>query len=142
MPPNGRPHAANSHPSLDATKDDILAVSLFGAFLFAAIFAHSIPPEIRISSWLMHTALNALLENSESAGDVIVALDEQSGVVAFAHFTCNTFEPCLPGKENLCKFLRLYTHSSHHGKGIRSSIIRKIDEMARAQGFSGIWIGV
>lgn len=127
----------------DATKDDIPAISHVGASVFAATFAHSMPKR-DLDQYLADAySVKSISKDFESADDdIIVAVDEHSEVVGFAQLTCNTSEPCLSDKENFCELQRLYVHSGHHGRGIGSSLMRKIDEMARTQGFRGIWIGV
>lgn len=111
--------------------------------MFGATFAHFMPKR-DLDPYLVDAySVKRITKDFESADDdIIVAVDEHSEVVGFAQLTCNTSEPCLSDKENFCELQRLYVHSSHHGKDIGFSLMRKIDEMARTQGFTGIWVGV
>lgn len=74
--------------------------------------------------------------------DIIVATDEKHEIVGFAQLTRGTTEPCLVNKSNFCELQRLYVREDQHGKGIGSSLMNRIDEMAIQQGFKGMWIGV
>ena len=100
-------------------------------------------PKVDLDQYLVGAySVQSITEDFESADDDIIVAVEHSEVVGFAQLTRKTSEPYLSDKEKFCELQSLYVLSSHHGKGIGSSLMRRVDEMAREQGFKGIWIEV
>lgn len=142
-PPNGRAPPPSSIKIRDATKKDIEAVANLGATVFANSFGWSMPQKDLEQYLIDAYSIPNMTKDFESADtDIIVATDERHEVVGFAQLTRGTTEPCLHNKSNFCELQRLYVREDQHSKGIGSSLMNRIDEMAAQQGFKGMWIGV
>ncbi|KAK7747210.1 hypothetical protein SLS62_009152 [Diatrype stigma] len=74
--------------------------------------------------------------------DMIVATGLEDAIVGFALLTRGTSEPCIDDLESKIELQRIYVHPSYHGKGIGNLLANRLEDMARAQGFKHIWLGV
>jgi ribosomal protein S18 acetylase RimI-like enzyme len=83
--------------------------------------------------------------------DMIVACHENSSndkdpgrneVIGFALLTRGTNEPCIADCENPVELQRIYVDPKCHGMGIGKLLARRVEEMAREQGFRTMWLGV
>lgn len=144
-PPNGR-----AHPSIKirpATIADAQAVADIGCTVFGNSFGYSMPKKDLEQYLIDAYSLPSITKDFKSSDtDIIVAVtpDERGKerIVGFAQLTRGTTEPCLADKSNYCELQRLYVSEDQHGRGIGSSLMNEIDDMARKQGFTGMWIGV
>lgn len=72
---------------------------------------------------------------------------EEGKVVGFAQLTRGSSEeePCLASLEHVAstaELQRLFVGLSYHGKGIGSRLARTIEDIARVDGFTHMWLGV
>lgn len=85
----------------------------------------------------------AVRAEAERSGDAI----DRGVVVAFAQLTrgTSTEEPCvasLAHSTSSVELQRLYVDNSYHGQGIGSRLARAIEDIARREGFTHMWLGV
>lgn len=122
---------------------DAAAIAQLGAHVFSVTFGHSVPPhELRayLDKDYSTAAITADLENPSK--DTIVATDGGHEIVGFAILTRGTSEPCLAAVPNKVELQRIYVHPRAHGKGLGGALARRLEAMAREQGFASIWLGV
>ncbi|KAJ6787799.1 hypothetical protein PWT90_01476 [Aphanocladium album] len=154
-----------------ATMADAADIVRIGRHVFTTTFGHSVPDN-ELSAYLDSAYTEPLIaaELKDPSKDVIVAIhsgDAQStslvstdagsdkgntasaggGVVAFAQLTRGTSaeEPCvasLAQAESSVELQRLYVDNSYHGKGIGSRLAGTIEDIARQEGFTHMWLGV
>ncbi|KAK7398210.1 hypothetical protein QQX98_012413 [Neonectria punicea] len=124
--------------ALDAT-----AIAELGAYVFTATFAHSVQPH-ELQQFLEKSNTTAAIAKdlNDPARDIIVATNPDGEIIGFAYLTRGSSEPCIADVKNLAELQRIYVHPSAHGRGIGSALARKIESMAREQGFQNIWLGV
>ncbi|KAJ2979636.1 hypothetical protein NQ176_g3126 [Zarea fungicola] len=72
---------------------------------------------------------------------------EEGKVVGFAQLTrgSSSGEPCLASLDHVAstaELQRLFVDLSYHGKGIGSRLARTIEDIARRDGFTHMWLGV
>lgn len=127
----------------DALLEDVDIIAHLGAHVFTTTFGHSVPPH----------ELQAYLDesyNTTSIGkdvrdpnkDMIVATTPDNVIIGFALLTRGTSEPCIDHLDNKVELQRIYVHPDYHGLGIGKHLANRIEDMARQQGFSHIWLGV
>lgn len=119
---------------------DVEAICAIGADVFASSFGHSMPPD-DLAAYL-HSTYDRLAMASELARpdvDTIVAAGTRDHVLGFCQLRRGSAEPCLAGVEQTVELQRLYVSRDVHGAGVGSQLAARIEEMARAQGFSTIW---
>lgn len=123
---------------------DAAAIAKLGAHVFSVTFGHSVTAD-ELQAYLdkeyTHAAITADLSSPQK--DTILAVDESSGdVLGFALLTRGSSEPCVEALESTVELQRIYVHPDAHGKGVGGRLARRVEEMARSQGFRWMWLGV
>lgn len=127
-----------------ATPDDAPSIAALGTRVFASTFGHSCTVE------QMQTYLQKCYSVSAIASDlanpnkttIVATGPADGGVLGFATLTKGTTEPCLQGSTDEVELQRLYVDEAHQGKGIAKKLSDQIEELAIAQGFAVMWLGV
>lgn len=132
------------HFNLRAAKPrDAEAIASLGSQVFASSFGYSLSSadlEAYLESAYSNLAITGDISNANI--DTIVAVDTQDRVVGFSQLTRGTTEPCLAGIEKTVELQRLYVSEDCHGAGIGRKLVNRVEEMAREQGFTTMWLGV
>lgn len=153
-----------------ATPGEVADIIRIGRDVFSATFGHSVPNE-ELVAYLESAYTVPLIteELKDTTKDIIVAVwrsdsndrSAQSSstegsdgseygegvVVGFAQLTrgSSTCEPCvasLAQAASSVELQRLYVDTSHHGKGIGSRLAVAMEDIARKEGFTHMWLGV
>lgn len=144
-----------------AAASDSEALAALGAEVFTATFAHSCTKE-QLQAFLdeAYTPEAIARDIADSSKDVLVATEgsgdandsssspsETPGggggkLLGFLYLTRGSSEPCVEHLERPVELQRLYISLGAHGKGLGKALSLAADEMARAQGFRTIWLGV
>ncbi|KAK0647914.1 Spermidine/spermine N(1)-acetyltransferase [Lasiodiplodia hormozganensis] len=126
-----------------ARLSDAAAIAKLGAHVFSVTFGHSVTAD-ELQAYLdkeyTHAAITADLQNPQK--DTILAVDAAGEVLGFAVLTRGSSEPCVEQLESKVELQRIYVHPDAHGKGVGGRLGRRVEEMAREQGFRWMWLGV
>ncbi|OAA76933.1 Acyl-CoA N-acyltransferase [Akanthomyces lecanii RCEF 1005] len=85
---------------------------------------------------------------AKSSSSSSASNDEQGGVVVgFAQLTrgSSAAEPCVASLAHVASTVelqRLYVDMAHHGRGIGSRLAGAMEDIARSEGFTHMWLGV
>ena len=127
----------------DATSEDAAAIATLGAHVFSTTFGYSVSPE-DLSAFLEEnystTAIAKDLANP--ARDMIVATTAEDIITGFAILARETHEPCVEHLESKIELQRIYVDPAHHGNGVGKALAKRIEDMAREQGYVNMWLGV
>ncbi|CAM0139146.1 hypothetical protein VKS41_007821 [Umbelopsis sp. WA50703] len=125
------------------TVGDAHAIAKIGGSVFVATFGHSLSA-VDLNTYLQESysveAITADLSNPLM--NFVVAYNEHDRVVGFAQMTQGTSEPCVADAKSPVELQRLYLHQDFHGLGIGKRLMQEIENIARAEGFITIWLGV
>ncbi|KXJ95024.1 acetyltransferase [Microdochium bolleyi] len=130
-----------------AKDSDAAAIADLGAHTFTASFAYSVEPG-ELEAYLESAYTTAAIQKDlgDPDRDVIVAVDEadDSKLLGFAYLTRNTTatEPSVSHHTSIAELQRIYVHPAAHGRGVGSALKSRIHQMAAAQGFDKLWLGV
>ncbi|OLN87477.1 putative N-acetyltransferase [Colletotrichum chlorophyti] len=126
-----------------ATVADASAIAELGAHVFSVTFGHSVEPhELQAFLDESYTVEAVTKELNDPNKDTILAVDAVGDVLGFAMLTRGSSEPCLAHLKNTVELQRIYMYPKAHGTGAARLLADRIDEMARAEGFEHIWLGV
>ncbi|KPM39668.1 hypothetical protein AK830_g6908 [Neonectria ditissima] len=126
-----------------ACASDATAIAELGAHVFTATFAHSVQPD-ELQEFLDKSSTTAAVTKdiNDPARDIIVATNQKDEIIGFAYLTRGSSEPCIADVKNLAELQRIYVHPAAHGQGVGGALARRIEAMAREEGFQHIWLGV
>lgn len=145
-----------------AAASDSAALAALGAEVFRATFAHSCTEE-QLQAFLdeAYTPEAIAGDIADPSKDVLVATDtdssstgddnpspstgeqqQQQKLLGFAYLTRGSSEPCVEHLERPVELQRLYIALGAHGRGLGKALSLAADDLARAQGFRTIWLGV
>ncbi|KAK9235063.1 acyl-CoA N-acyltransferase [Lipomyces kononenkoae] len=126
-----------------AGHEDVAAVAELGAHVFSTTFGHSVTTE-QLQAYLTESySIPATTKDvTDPMKDMIVATSQDGAIVGFALLTRGTSEPCIAQLESTVELQRIYVHPTYHGNGVGKILIKKLEDMAREQGFKHIWLGV
>ncbi|CAL3972455.1 hypothetical protein PZA11_004430 [Diplocarpon coronariae] len=126
-----------------ADGDDVGAIVAIGTGVFTASFGHSLAPA-DLEEYLRTSYSPAAIASEVCSPDVdtLVAVDPRGHVVGFCQLTRGTTEECLAGHARPVELQRLYVARHHHGRGVGRELVSCVLDMARAQGFATVWLGV
>ncbi|KAM5350676.1 hypothetical protein ACJ41O_007181 [Fusarium nematophilum] len=138
--PKSQPHSFSIRP---AQLSDSRPIADLGAHVFSVTFGHSVQPH-ELDAFLQESYTEAAVRKDilDADKDVIIATDAEDKILGFAYLTRGSSEPCVDEMENKVELQRIYVHPSAHGKGVGRALAVKVEDMARAQGFKNIWLGV
>ncbi|XWW93800.1 hypothetical protein V2A60_001737 [Cordyceps javanica] len=153
-----------------ATLAEAADITRIGRVVFADTFGHSVPgSELQAYLDSAYTVPLISAELKDATKDILVAIHHSESqstnsdssnaepgskistddgvVVGFAQLTRGTShtEPCvakLPHAASSVELQRLYVDMSHHGKGIGSRLAGAMEDIARREGFTHMWLGV
>lgn len=125
-----------------AVPEDAAPVAKLGAHVFALSFGHAVPPDDLDTYLKTSFSAESILEDiSNPNKDMIVATSPDGTVVGFGLLTRGTTEDCIAHINDLVELQRVYVDPGYHSNGVGSSLIAKLEDMAREQGFKHIWLG-
>ncbi|KAB2573482.1 Spermidine/spermine N(1)-acetyltransferase [Lasiodiplodia theobromae] len=127
-----------------AAPTDAATIATLGAHVFSVTFGHSVTAD-ELQAYLAKEYTPTAIANdlSNPQKDTILAVDPSSGeVLGFAVLTRGSSEPCVEHLESKVELQRIYVHPDAHGKGVGGRLGRRVEEMAREQGFRWMWLGV
>ncbi len=153
-----------------ATLADAASIIRIGRDVFAATFGHSVPEEellAYLDSAYTEPLITAELKDV-ATNDILVAIhhhhapntssdstdtessstaDDGGVVVGFAQLRrgSSAAEPCvakLAHAASSVELQRLYVDMACHGKGIGSRLASALEDIARGEGFTHMWLGV
>jgi ribosomal protein S18 acetylase RimI-like enzyme len=127
----------------DAGPQDVGAIATLGARVFSETFGHSVSEE-QLKAFLDESySIEATAKDvSDPNKDMIVATSPNGAIVGFALLTRGSSEPCIAHLDNFVELQRIYVDSAHHGQGVGKHLARRVEEMAKSQGFKHMWLGV
>lgn len=139
---------AKNTPSIvrEAKHTDALAISELGARVFSATFGHSVLAsdlEAYLAESYSQSAILDDLNNPNKDTVIVCPGDNLDHVLGFSILTRGTIEPCishLSGKT--VELQRLYVSEECHGQGLGKLLANQVEELARHQGYTSIWLGV
>ncbi|KAF4456485.1 gnat family acetyltransferase [Fusarium austroafricanum] len=126
-----------------ATIADAGRIAKLGAYVFTITFGHSVEPhelEAFLQEAYTEKAINKDLNDQNI--DVIIATNEDNDFLGFAYLTRESSEPCVEDLEMTVELQRIYVDPSAHGSGVGKALEKRIEDMAREQGFKNLWLGV
>ncbi|PBP22430.1 acetyltransferase [Diplocarpon rosae] len=141
--PEAIPPAHGEVTLRQAQAEDVQAIIAIGTGVFAATFGYSLPPA-DLAEYL-RTAYSTSTIAAEVCSpdiDTVVAVDPRGHVVGFCQLTRGTTEACLATSARPVELQRLYVAQDHHGRGVGRALVSRALDMARAQGFETVWLGV
>ncbi|KAK1978459.1 acyl-CoA N-acyltransferase [Colletotrichum cereale] len=126
-----------------ASLADVTAIVDLAVQVFSATFGHSVKPH-ELQSFLDESySFEAITKDLKDANkDTIIASDSTGDILGFAMLTRGSSEPCLDHLDGLVELQRIYMYPKAHGTGTGKLLADRLEEMARAQGFRYIWLGV
>ncbi|KAI1401088.1 acyl-CoA N-acyltransferase [Hypoxylon fuscum] len=131
----------------DAMISDAAAIAMIGANTFTAAFGFSVPAK-DLADFLKETysveAVEAEILNAQATNiSTFVARDEAGKVLGFVQMVRGLSDPCLHGDAvTHAELRRLYVDTTAHGRGIGSKLIAAVEDKAKAEGFSQLWLTV
>ncbi|KAF5660903.1 hypothetical protein FHETE_8754 [Fusarium heterosporum] len=125
-----------------ATLADAGRIAELGAHVFSTTFGHSVEPH-ELAAFLeeSYTEASIIKDINDPDRDVIIATNDD-GFLGFAYLTRGSTEPCVEGLEKTIELQRIYVSSSSQGTGVGKALEKKIETMAREQGYKHLWLGV
>lgn len=122
---------------------DAAPIAHIGGKVFSATFGHSVTPE-QMQQFLgeAYTVEATAKDIADPNKDVVVAVTEEGNILGFALLTRNSREPCVENVPNAVELQRIYVDTPAQGLGIGKRLILELEDMARKQGFSNMWLGV
>lgn len=122
---------------------DAAAITQIGGKIFSATFGHSCTPE-QMQKFLdeAYTVEATAKDIADPNKDVVVAVTEEGNILGFALLTRGSSEPCVENVPDTVELQRLYVDTLAQGLGIGKRLILELEDMARKQGFSNMWLGV
>ncbi|RKF84245.1 Spermidine/spermine N-acetyltransferase [Golovinomyces cichoracearum] len=114
---------------------------------FSITFGYSLSIE-DLHSYLAnaYSAKSISAEISDPAMTTIVAENSNrpTEIIGFAQLLrgSSNKESCLRNIENSVEMHRLYVHPKYHGKSVGTKLIKRLEQNAKDEGFSVIWLGV
>ncbi|KAF2145315.1 uncharacterized protein K452DRAFT_324357 [Aplosporella prunicola CBS 121167] len=127
----------------ESTLDDATHIAELGTYVFTVTYSHSMP-SYELQAYLNKAySTRAITKDIEDpAKDVIVAVDPGDEILGFGILTRGTSDPCIDDLESKVELQRLYVHPDAHGNGIGNLLGKRMEEIAREQGFKNVWLGV
>ncbi|ODQ69389.1 hypothetical protein LIPSTDRAFT_7040 [Lipomyces starkeyi NRRL Y-11557] len=138
--------AAVTPPSISirrARPQDVASVAELGAHVFSITFGHSVSPQ-QLQAYLSESySIPATAKDvADPMKDMIVVTSQDGAIVGFALLTRGTSEPCIAHLESTIELQRIYVHPTYHGNGVGKILAKKLEDIAKEQGFKYIWLGV
>ena len=126
-----------------ATVDDAAQVATLGAHVFSVTFGHTVTPQ-QLQDYLDEAySIEAVVKDILNPSKDLVVARTQDVIVGFALLTRGSSEPCVAHLGSAAVELqRLYVHPDCHGQGVGKRLAMELEDMARNQGFTYMWLGV
>jgi ribosomal protein S18 acetylase RimI-like enzyme len=126
-----------------ATHKDAQAIAELGTHVFTIILGPDLPPadlQAYLSANYSISATASEIENPDK--DMLVATSTPDTILGFALMTRGPPGPCIKDIPKQVQLQRLYIQPSAQGQGIGKSLVARIGEEAKKQGFENLWLGV
>ena len=134
-----------------ASLADAQSIAQLGAHTFSASYGHSLPRE-ELQTYLDESySLDAISQQiSDPSKDMIVATtrspdpNSEDVITGFALLTRGTTELCLshlPAPTTI-QLHRMYIQPDYQGHGIAKLLASQLEDIARIQGYTYMWLGV
>ncbi|TQS37809.1 hypothetical protein Golomagni_01705 [Golovinomyces magnicellulatus] len=130
-----------------ADSKDTESIRELAIYTFSITFGYSLTIE-DLNSYLAnaYSAHTISAEISDPAMTTIVAENSNhpAEIIGFAQLLrgSSNKEPCLRNVECPVEMHRLYVHPKYHGKSVGTKLIKKLEQTAKDEGFSVIWLSV
>lgn len=127
-----------------AIAQDAAPIAKLGSHVFTKTFGHSVSSDELQAYLTEHYSTTAIVADiSNPSKNMIVATEaETDKIIGFATLTRGSKEPCIEHLQDTVELQRIYVDMGQHGKGVGKLLEKKVEDMAREQGFKYIWLGV
>jgi ribosomal protein S18 acetylase RimI-like enzyme len=139
------PAPSDAYSIRRATPDDIAGIVEVGRRVWVETFSHTTTPDhmaAYLDSAYRPDLISKALADPKLRYLTACLADTPGQVAGYAVLATDSSEPSVADWPNSIELQRIYIDTPHQGAGLARRLVEAVYELARAEGYKSIWLGV